>query len=84
MSFKQFTVNEDSAIDPELDPDTNFFEIIFSLDTIYFSNIDSECITVLHRNTRSMKKTLEIFKNSLRIYSLISVQFVYLKHGVNQ
>ena len=62
MSFKQFTVNEDSAIDPELDPDTNFFESIFSLDKIYFRNIDSECITVLHLNTRSMKKNFENFQ----------------------
>ena len=35
-SFKPFTVNEHSTIDPELDPDTNFFERISSLDTKYF------------------------------------------------
>ena len=62
MSFTKFTVNEDSAIDPELDPDTNFFESIFSLNTKYFSNIDSECFTVLHLNTRSMKKSFENFQ----------------------
>ena len=37
MSFKPFTVNEHSTIDPELDPDTNFFESISSLDTKYFT-----------------------------------------------
>ena len=76
MSFKPFTVNEHSTIDPELDPDTNFFESISSLDTKYFtmnetktfvSNIDPESFTVLHLNIRSMKKTLKVFKNSLRI-----------------
>ena len=36
MSFKLFTGNENSTINPELDPDTNFFESIFSLDTKYF------------------------------------------------
>ena len=55
MSFKQFTVNEHSTMDPELDPDTNFFESISSLDTMYYavnetktfiSNIDSESFTV--------------------------------------
>ena len=77
MSFKLFTVNEHSTIDPELDPGTNFFESIFSLDTkhftvnetkIFISNIDSESFTVLHLNIRSMKtKTLKVFKNSLKI-----------------
>ena len=70
MSFKPFAVNEHFTINPELDPDTNFFESIFSLDTKYFtvnktktfvSNIDSESFTVLHLNIRNMKK------NSLRI-----------------
>ena len=67
MSFKPFTVNEHSAIDPELDADTNFFESISSLDTKYFtvnetktfvSNIDSESFIILHLNIRSMKKKL--------------------------
>ena len=71
MSFKPFTVNEHSTIDPELDPDTNFFESISSLDTKYFtvnetktfvSNIDSESFTVLHLNIRSMKKNFESFQ----------------------
>ena len=71
MSFKPFTVNEHSTIDPELDPDTNFFESISSLDTKYFtvnetktfvSNIDSESFTVLHLNIRSMKKNSESFQ----------------------
>ena len=35
MSFKAFTVNEHSTIDPELVPDANFFESISSLDTKY-------------------------------------------------
>ena len=77
MSFKLFTVNEHSTIDPELDPDTILFESISSLDTkhftvnktkIFVSNINSESFTVLHLNIRSMKKkTLKVFKNSLRI-----------------
>ena len=75
-SFKPFTVNKHSTIDPELDPDTNFFESISSLDAKYFtvnetktfvSNIDSECFTVLHLNIRSMTTFLKVFKNSLRI-----------------
>ena len=66
-SFKPFTVNEHSTINPELDPDTNFFEIISSLDTKYFtvnetktfvSNLDSESVTIFHLNIRSMKKKL--------------------------
>ena len=59
MSFKPFTVNEHSIINPELDPDNNFFESISSLDIKYFtvneiktfvSNIDSESFTILHLN----------------------------------
>ena len=94
MSFKPFTVNEHSTIEPELDPDTNFFESISSPDTKYFTvnetktfvnNIDSESFTILHLNIRSIKKkTLKVSKNSLRIYYLISVQFFYLGHGANQ
>ena len=51
MSFKPFTVNEHSAISPELDQDTNFFESFSSFDSKYFtlnetktlvSNIDSD------------------------------------------
>ena len=37
MSFNPFTVNEHSTINPELDPDTNFFESISSLETNYFT-----------------------------------------------
>ena len=71
MSFNPFTINEHSTINQELDPDTNFFESISSLDTKYFtvnqtktfvSNTDSESITVLHLNIRSMKKNFEIFQ----------------------
>ena len=71
MSFKPFTINEHSTIDPELDPDINVFESISSLDAKYFtvnetktsvSNIDSESFTVLHLNIRSMKKNLERFQ----------------------
>ena len=35
MSFKAFTVNEHSTMDPELVPDANFFESISFLDTKY-------------------------------------------------
>ena len=71
MSFKPFTVNEHSKTDPELDPDTNFFESISSLDTKHFtvnetrafvSNIDSESFTVLHLHIRSMNKNFESFQ----------------------
>ena len=71
MSFKPFTVNEHSTINPELDPDTNFFENISFLDTKYsavnetktfVSNIDSESFTVLHLNIRSIKKNFESFQ----------------------
>ena len=71
LSFNRFAVNEQSTLNPELDPDTNFFESIPSLDTKYFtvnetktyvSNIDSESFTVLHLNIRSMKKNFEIFQ----------------------
>ena len=64
MSFKPFTVNDHSTIDPELLPE---FESISSLDTKHFtvnetktfvSNIDSESFTVLHLSIRSMKKKL--------------------------
>ena len=37
MFFKPFIVNEYSIINPELDPNTNFFEIISSLGTKYFT-----------------------------------------------
>ena len=71
MSFNPFTVNEHSTINPELDPDTIFFESISSRDTKYFtvnetktiiSNIDSESFTVLHLNIRSMEKNFDIFQ----------------------
>ena len=71
MSFKPFTVNEHSTINPKLDPDTNFFESISSLDTKYFnenetktfvSNIESESFTVFHLDIRSMKKYFESFQ----------------------
>ena len=60
MFFKPFTVNKHSIINPELDPDTNFFEFLCSLGTKYFtvnetktfvSNIDSESFAVLHLKT---------------------------------
>ena len=63
--FNPFTVNEHSTTDTELDPDTNIFESISSLDTKYFtvnetktfvSNIDSESFAVLHLKIRGMKK----------------------------
>ena len=75
MSFNPFTVHEHSTINPELDPDTNFFESISSLDTKYFtvnetktfvSNVDSEFFTVLHLNIRSMKKNFEIFQEFIK------------------
>ena len=31
MSFKPFTVNEHSTMNPELDPDTNFWEVFLPL-----------------------------------------------------
>ena len=71
MSFKPFTVNEHSTINPKLDLDTNFFESISSLDTKYITvnktktfvtNIDSQSFTVLHLNIRSMKKIFESFQ----------------------
>ena len=71
MFFNQFTVNEHSTINPELDLDTHSFESISSLDTKYFtvnetkkflSNIDSESFTVLHFNIRSIKKKFESFQ----------------------
>ena len=74
MSFDPFKINEHSTINPELDPDTIFFESISSLDTkystenetkIFVSNIDSESFIVLHLNIRSMKKFFS--KNSLSI-----------------
>ena len=37
MSFNSFTVYEHSTINAELDPDTNFFEIILSINTKYFT-----------------------------------------------
>ena len=74
MSFKPFTVNEHSTINPKLDLDTNFFESIFSLDTKYFTvnetkafvtNIDSQSFTVLCLNI-SMKKIFESFQEFLK------------------
>ena len=72
MSFDPFTINEHSTINPELDPDTIFFESISSLDTKYSTEnetktfvSDSESFIVLHLNIRSMKKFFP--KNSLRI-----------------
>ena len=71
MSVKPFTVNKHSIIDPELDPDTNIFESISSLDAKYFtvnetktfvSNIDSEFFSVLHLNMRSLKRNFESFQ----------------------
>ena len=37
MSFKSFTVNENSTVDPELDPDTIFFLKYF----FFFESIQS-------------------------------------------
>ena len=71
MSFNPFKVIEHSTMNPELDPDTNFFERISSLGTKYFtvnetktfvSNIDSKSFTILHLNIRSMKKNFDIFQ----------------------
>ena len=94
MSFKPFTVNEHATIDLKLDPDTNFFESVSSLDTKYFtvnktktfvSNIDSEYFTVLHLNIRSMKKNFEIFQEFFKDLKFnFSAICLYLKHGVNQ
>ena len=70
MSFKPFTVNEHSATNSELDPDTNYFESVSALNTKcltvskiegFISNIDSEFFPVLHPNIRSMKNRFEGF-----------------------
>ena len=37
MSFKPFTVNKHCTVERELDPDTNFFKSISSLDKKYFT-----------------------------------------------
>ena len=39
LSYKPFSVDGNLAVNPELDPDVNFFQSISSLDTKYF-NID--------------------------------------------
>ena len=71
MSYKPFEVDESITVNPELDPDVNFFQNISSLDTKYFSlnetknfvnNIDSKSFSVLHLNIRSMKKNFETFR----------------------
>ena len=63
---KLFSVSEHFTINTEIDPDTNFFENISSLDIKYFtmnetktfvSDIDPEYFTILHLNI-SMKKNI--------------------------
>ena len=63
---KLFSVSEHSTINTEIDPDTNYFENISSLDIRYFtmnetktfvSDIDPEYFTILHLNI-SMKKNI--------------------------
>ena len=70
MSYKPFAVDENVTVNPELDPDINFFQSITSLDTQYFSldetknlvnNVDSNSFSVPHLNIRSMKKNFENF-----------------------
>ena len=63
---KLFSVSEHFTINTEIDPDTNYFENISSLDIKYFtmnetktfvSDIDPEYFTILHLNI-SMKKNI--------------------------
>ena len=63
---KLFSVSEHFTINTEIDPDTNFFKNISSLDIKYFtmnetktfvSDIDPEYFTILHLNI-SMKKNI--------------------------
>ena len=63
---KLFSVSEHFTKNTEIDPDTNFFENISSLDIKYFtmnetktfvSDIDPEYFTILHLNI-SMKKNI--------------------------
>ena len=42
MSFKPFTVNQFSKVNPELEPDINVFESISSLDTKCFTVNESK------------------------------------------
>ena len=63
---KLFSVSEHFTINTEIDPDTNYFENISSLDIKYFtmnetktfvSDIDPEYFTILHLNI-SMEKNI--------------------------
>ena len=72
LSYKPFSVDGNFTINAELDPDVNFFQNIYSLDTQYFNkdnaktfvnkNISSDSFSVLHISIRSMKKNFEKFQ----------------------
>ena len=82
MSFNTFS-NNNNFYDGNQDPDVNFFlENIPSLNTEYFSPSDvkigfskfesSDTFSVLHLNTRSLRKNFEDFKE---LYKTLNLKF---------
>ena len=70
LSFNPFSIHE-SSINSEHDPESNFDQDIFSLETNYCSPNDfqnnfpsflKDSFSVLHLNVRSINKKFESFK----------------------
>ena len=70
LSFNPFSIHE-SSINSEHDPEINFYQDIFSLETNYCSPNDfqnnfpsflKDSFSVLHLNVRSINKKFESFK----------------------
>ena len=80
LSYKPFSVVGNFAVNVELDPDVNFFQSIYSLDTKYVNiddtktfvnnNIPSNSLSVPDINIRSMQKNFEKFQEFFKTLKL--------------
>ena len=71
LSFVPFST-EECFINNEHDPDVNFYNDVFPLDTQYlapdksqrnFKPLSKQSLSILHLNIRSINKNLEAFKH---------------------
>ena len=74
LPYSPFNIHE-SSINSEHDPDINFYQDIFSLETHYcspndfknnFQSFSEDSFSVLHLNIRSMNKNFELSKNFIQ------------------
>ena len=90
LSFVPFSTDE-SFINNENDPDVNFYNDVFTLDTQYlapdkfqrnFKPFSKQSLSILHLNIGSINKKFEAFNSFTCLLISISALFVFQKHGL--